>query len=113
MPDFPRQYTAAERFERARFLVKGGRQAAQRGHEDAVDARINNRIDRIDAKAEERYARNAGVAFSALETAEDQLAQAEHALRMAKGPDKAAARKARNDAKDQVRRANAAARKYR
>ncbi|MGW0626450.1 hypothetical protein [Streptomyces sp. NPDC002758] len=108
-----RIYTAGERFERARLIVKGGRQAAQRGSEDAVDARIENRIDRIDAKAEERYARNASVAIGALEAAENELARAEHALRMARGPEKTAARRARNDAKDKVNRAKTAARKFR
>jgi hypothetical protein len=113
MSDYPRQYTAGERFERARLIVKGGRQAAQRGSEHAVDARIENRIDRLDQKAEERYARSAGIALGALESAENELAKAEHALRMAKGPEKAAARRARNDAKAKVRRADSAARKYR
>lgn len=113
MSDYPRQYTAGERLERARLIVKGGRQAVQRGHEDAVDAAVERRIARIDAKAEERWQRGAAVAFGALDDAETALSQAEHALRMARGPEKAAARRARTDARDKLRRANTAARKYR
>lgn len=108
-----RIYTAGERFERARLLIKGGRQAAQRGSEDAVDAKIENRIDRLDELAEIRYQREAGQAFGQLDAAEDEVARTKVALSSARGPEKAAARKAHNDAKDKARRADSAARKYR
>lgn len=113
MSDYPRQYTFGERLQRARLLARGSRQILAGGHEDAVDPRVERRIDKIDAKAEDRYARNAGVALDALDTAKNELASAEHALRMAKGSEKGDARRARNGAKDKVRRADAAARKYR
>lgn len=113
MSDYPREYTAAERLARARLIVKGGRQVLQRGHESAVDARVERAIDRIDEKAEQRWARGAQTALTAVDSAETDLARAEHALRMARGPEKTAARQARNTAKDKVRRAQTAARKYR
>jgi hypothetical protein len=113
MSDYPREYTASERLERARLLFKGSRQIVRGGHEHAVDGRVERRIDRIDQRAEERWARGAQVAHQAVDSARTELARAEHALRMAKGPDKGAARQAVNDAKDKARRADAAARKYR
>lgn len=113
MSDYPREYTAGERLERARLILKGGRQAAQRGSEYAVDASVERRIDRIDQRAEERWARGAHIAHQAVDNARTELARAEHALRMAKGSDKTAARRAVNDAKDKARRADSAARKYR
>lgn len=108
-----RIYTAGERFERARLLIKGGRQAAQRGSEDAVDAKIENRLDRLDEKAEIRYEREAGQAFGQLEKAEDEVARTKVALRSARGPEKTSARKAHNEAKAKARRADSAARRYR
>jgi hypothetical protein len=113
MSDYPREYTAGERLERARLVLRGGRQIVRGGHEDAVDARTERRIDRIDQRAEERWARGAQVAHQAVDTARTELARAEHALRMAKGPEKTAARRAVSDAKGKARRADAAARKYR
>jgi hypothetical protein len=108
-----RIYTAGERFERARLIVKGGRQAVQRGSEELVDAKIENRLDRLDAKAEERYEREAGMAFRQLDAAENEVSATKLALRAARGSDRAAARRAHNDAKAKARRADSAARRYR
>jgi hypothetical protein len=108
-----RIYTAGERFERARLIAKGGRQVFQRGSEDAVDAKIENRIDRLAQRAEERYQREAGQAFGLLDAAEDEVARTKVALRAARGSEKTAARKAYNDAKAAARRADSAARRYR
>lgn len=108
-----RIYTAGERFERARLLIKGTRQAGQRGSAEAVDARINNRLDRLEERAATRYEREAGQAFGQLEAAEDEVARTKVAMRAARGPEKATARKAHNDAKAAARRADSAARRYR
>lgn len=108
----PGMFTWGEVFGIAGHAIKGGRQVVRNGHE-AADGGHGSRSDRIYDKAQERRERQAAIAFTALDSAEDDLARAEHALRMAKGPGKQAARRARNDAKDKVRRADLAARKFR
>lgn len=106
-------YTTGDKIRLGWLALRGARQIAKGGHEDAVDPRINRAMDRISDRAAQRREREARAALRQLEAAEDDLADAEAALRAARGPDKAAARRARNDAKDRVRRADAAARKYR
>jgi len=108
----PGMYTWGEVFGIAGHAVKGGREVVRNGHESA-DGGHGDRSDRIHDKALERRERQAAVAFQALDAAENDLARAEHALRVAKGSDKAAARRARNDAKDRARRADSAARRFR
>jgi hypothetical protein len=107
----PAKYTAGEIAKLARLEFKAARRVVAAGHEAAGG---NDRAqDRIHDRAQQRWEREAGVAFNQLEAAENELATAEVNLRSARGEDKAAARRARNDAKDKVRRANNAARKYR
>lgn len=107
----PGMYTWGEVFGIAGHAVRGGRQVVKNGHE-AADGGHGDRSDRIHDKALERRKRQVAVAFGALDAAENDLARAEHALRMARGPEKAAARRTRNDAKDRVRRADRAARRF-
>jgi hypothetical protein len=106
----PGKYTWGEKFKIARLDVKDARQVIATGDSDSVSGR---RQDRIHARAEERWYREANAALGLLETADNDLARAEATLRAASGPEKAAARKARNDARDKQRRADQAARKYR
>ena len=108
----PGMYTWGEVLGIAGHAVKGGRQVVRNGHESA-DGGHGDRSDRIHDKAMERRQRQAAIAFKALDAAEDDLARAEHALRMARGPEKQAARTARNDAKQKRNRADSAARKFR
>lgn len=108
----PGMYTWGEVFGIAGHAVRGGRQVVKNGHETA-DGGHGDRADRIHDKAVERRQRQAAIAFNALEAAEDALAQAEYNLRTAKGSDKAAARRIRNDAKQKRNRADAAARRFR
>lgn len=108
----PGMYTWGEVASIAGHALKGGRQVVKNGHESA-DGGHGDRSDRIHDKALERRERQAAVAFSTLDSAEDELARAEVALRTARGQEKAAARRTRNDAKSKVRRADSAARKYR
>jgi len=108
----PGMFTWGEVFGIAGHAVKGGRQVVRNGHE-AADGGHGDRSDRIYDKAQERRDRQAHIAFSALDAAEDDLARAEVALRTARGPEKQAARKARNDAKQKRNRADSAARKFR
>lgn len=108
----PGMYTWGEVFGIAGHTVRGGRQVVKNGHENA-DGGHGDRADRIHDRAMERRQRQAAVAFGALDAAENDLARAEHALRTAKGPEKAAARRARNDAKQRRNRADSAARKFR
>lgn len=107
----PGMFTWGEVFGIAGHAVRGGRQVVANGHESA-DGGHGDRSDRIYDKAAERRDRNAQAALALLERADNDLARAEAALRAARGPDKAAARKVRNDAKAAQRRADTAARKY-
>src|SRR5690242_8601293 len=100
----PGMYTWGEVGRIAGHAIRGSRQVVRNGHE-AADGGHGDRSDRTHDKALERRERQAAVAFNALDAAEDDLARAEVALRTAKGPEKAAARRTRNDAKDKVRRA--------
>jgi hypothetical protein len=108
----PGMYTWGEVFGIAGHTIRGARQVVKNGHEGA-DGGHGDRSDRIHDKAVERRERHAAVAFNALDAAEDALAQAEYDLRTARGHEKAAARKARNDAKQKRNRADAAARRFR
>lgn len=108
----PGMYTWGEVARIGWHAVSGARQVVKNGHEDA-DGGHGKRSDRITDRAEERRERNARAAFRKLDMAEDALADAEADYRAARGPEKAAARRARNDAKARVRRADAAARRYR
>ncbi len=108
----PGMYTWGEVLGIAGHTVRGGRQVVKNGHE-AADGGHGDRSDRIHDKALERRERQAAVAFQALDAAEDDLARAEHALRMARGTEKQAARQARNNAKQKRNRADSAARKFR
>ncbi|MEU1273010.1 hypothetical protein [Streptomyces sp. NPDC005799] len=108
----PGMYTWGEVFGIAGHAIRGGRQVVRSGSEN-VDGGHGDRADRIADKAAERREREAAVAFGALEAAENELARTEHALRTARGREKDAARRARNDAKAMVRRTDAAARRYR
>lgn len=106
----PGNYTWGERWRLARLEAKAARQVFAAGDENAGgDDRAQ---DRIHGRAEDRYDRNANAAMSQLRTADHALARAEAAFRVAKGPDKTTARRARNDARDNQRRADRAARKY-
>lgn len=108
----PGMYTWGEVLGIANHTVRGARQVVKNGHESR-DGGHGARVDRINERAQERRDRQAAVAFQALDAAENDLARAEHALRVAKGPDKTAARRARNEAKDRARRADSAARRFR
>ncbi|MEV6737897.1 hypothetical protein AB0N14_13580 [Streptomyces sp. NPDC051104] len=107
----PGRYTFGEKLDLLRLETKAARRVIAAGDENAGGSdRAQNRIH---DRAQERWEREAGHAFGQLDTAKDELARAEVALRTARGPEKTAARRARNDAAAKVRRADAAARKYR
>lgn len=106
----PGRYTWGEAARLARLEWKAGRRVIAAGDENAGGS--DRAQDRIYDRAEERHSRNANAALHLLETADNDLARAEATLRAARGPDKATARRARNDAKDKQRRADRAARKY-
>ncbi|MFD5492262.1 hypothetical protein ACFWH4_04810 [Streptomyces sp. NPDC127091] len=106
-------YRAGEKFRLGLLAVRGARQVVKGGSEKAVSPRIDRAMGRITDRAQQRREHEARTAAPQLETAEDQLARTETALRAAKGPDKGAARRARNDAKARVHRAEATACRYR
>lgn len=107
----PAKYTAGEIARLARLEFKAARGVVAAGHESAGGS--DRAQDRIHDRAQQRWEREADAAHSQLDAAENELAKAEVNLRSARGADKAAARSARNDAKDKVRRANNTVRKYR
>lgn len=74
---------------------------------------LQRKFERVIDKAAVRTERDARTAFNALETAENNLSAAKHAERIARGDEKRAARQARIQAQDAVRRAEREARRYR
>lgn len=94
-------YTIGEHLARARLGVQGGRRA-QMG---LSTERIDKRLDRIEERANDRYEREFRKAEARIDQALDAVADARVELRMAKGRDKADARRALNDAKQALRRA--------
>ncbi|MDT3396153.1 hypothetical protein RKE29_05775 [Streptomyces sp. B1866] len=97
--DVYRSYTRAEKRQRARLLLRGGRQALA----GAVDPRIDRRIEEIDARAEDRGLREAAALHRQHDQAKDDLAAAKAAERAAKWSDRPAAREARKQAEQRVR----------
>ncbi|MGW5197348.1 hypothetical protein [Streptomyces spiralis] len=107
----PAKYTAGEIAQLARLELRSARRVVRAGSEHAGGN--DNAQNRIHDRAQQRWQREAQIALGALADAENELARAEHTLRTARGSEKAAARRARNDAKSKVRRAESAARRYR
>jgi hypothetical protein len=106
----PGKYTWGEAARLARLEFKDARKVIAAGDADAAGS--GRRQNRIHDKAEARWERNANAALDLLRSADAELARAEASLRAARGTDKAAARRTRNDARDKQRRADRAARKY-
>ncbi|MGC9540360.1 hypothetical protein [Streptomyces sp. UG1] len=109
-------YTPGEKLRLAWLTAKAAKSAilyARQGQDDwQPNPRIEREMDCITDRAEKRWERESSAAFAKLAEAEDELTAAKADLRAAKGPEKTAARRRRNDAKDKVRRARAAARRY-
>lgn len=103
-----RSYTGAEKRKRAWLIAKGVKQAAA----DAVQPSIGRQIDRIDARAEERGARETVAMRSELDKAKDAVAAARITVRTADRQGKQAARQALKDAEQTLRRTQQAARPY-
>ncbi|MFF2640332.1 hypothetical protein ACFVUB_11115 [Streptomyces niveus] len=103
-----RSYTGAEKRKRAWLVVRGVKQAAA----DAVQPGIGRQIDRIDARAEERGARETVAMRSELEKAKDAVAAAKVAARTADRHGKQAAREAVKTAEQALKRTQQAARPY-
>lgn len=97
-----RSYTAAEKRERRRLVARGGWQTRGLGQYEAgderVDSRISNRIDAIDKSAEERGQRDQQSMQSRLNAARTAESDARTAIRLARGEEKRAARRAAADA---------------
>lgn len=99
MADIYRPYTGAERRKRAGLIVRGVRQALAGG----VSAQIEHGIDRIDATAEDRGAREAAALYQQHDRAKDTLAAARAKERAARREDRPAARREREAAEQRVR----------
>ncbi|MFF2641054.1 hypothetical protein ACFVUB_14530 [Streptomyces niveus] len=105
--DIYRSYTASERRRRARAVFGGVRQAAA----DAPTSRHEKRIDRIDAAAEERGAREQASMRRQLDTSRDAVAAAKTGVRTADRAGRDAAKRALRTAEDTLKRTERAARK--
>lgn len=105
--DTYRSYTTSERRRRARAVFGGVRHAAA----DAPTSRHERTIDRIDAAAEERGARELAAMQGELNKSRDAVAAAKTALRTADRTGRDAAKKALRAAEDSSRRTERAARK--
>jgi hypothetical protein len=109
MPLPPRSYTSAEKRQRAALLLRGARQSIA----GPVDPRIDNRIERIDARAADRAALELEALNTAEAAAERQLADAKAKERGAAPTDRTAAKRAVKDARKQLDRATRARQTYR
>ncbi|TXL86890.1 hypothetical protein [Streptomyces sp. IB2014 016-6] len=105
--DTYRSYTPSERRQRARAVFGGVRQAVA----DAETKRYEKTIDRIDAAAEERGARELASMRRQLDTSRDAVAAAKTALRTADRSGRDAAKRSLRTAEDSLRRTERAARK--
>ncbi|WP_405797715.1 hypothetical protein [Streptomyces sp. NBC_01506] len=105
--DTYRSYTPAERRQRARALFGGVRQAAA----DADTTRYDRAIDRIDAAAEERGARELAAMRGQLEKDRNAVAAAKTTVRTSDRSGRDAARKAMRTAEDALKRTEKAARR--
>lgn len=106
MDDY-RSYTGRERRQRAWLVLRGTKQAFA----DAVDPRIDQRIDRIDAVAADRGQREALALMRQNDQAENELATARARERAARGADRQAAREARKTAERRAGDTNRAIRR--
>ncbi|MFE4607881.1 hypothetical protein ACFRK5_05920 [Streptomyces niveus] len=105
--DTYRSYTPSERRQRARALIGGVRQAAA----DADTSRHAREIDRIDARAEERGARELAAMAKQVAKHRNAVADAKTVLRTCERSGRDAARKALRTAEDTLKRTERAARK--
>ncbi|MFE9298928.1 hypothetical protein [Streptomyces niveus] len=105
--DTYRSYTASERRQRARAVFGGVRQAVA----DADTSRHAREIDRIDARAEERGARELAAMQRQLEKDRRAVADAKTTVRTCDRSGREAAKKAQRTAEDTLRRTERAARK--
>jgi hypothetical protein len=103
------RYTAGEQFTRGRLLLQGSRRA-QLG---LRTARIDRALDVIDQRAAERTQRAVAAAEALVERVRNDVAAAEARLRAARPPDRADARRAWQQARQDLRRAETAARRTR
>lgn len=94
-------YTFGEHLARVSLGVRGARRAQMGLSTDGVD----RRLDRIEERAYDRHVRETRKAEDRIERARDAVADAQVEFRVARGRDKAAARRALNDAKADLRRA--------
>lgn len=102
-----RTYTSSERTRRAWLVARGAKQAFAGAGTDSYD----REIDRIDARAEERYGREASAMVRAVDSARDAVAAAKTAERLADRDGKQAARQAVKEAEQKLRTAEREARK--
>lgn len=106
--DTYRSYTPSERRRRARALFGGARQAAA----DADTSRHEREIDRIDARAAERGARELAAMARQLDKDRNTVAAAKTSVRTADRPGRDAAKAALRTAEDTLRRTERAARRF-
>ncbi|MEU8823651.1 hypothetical protein [Streptomyces sp. NPDC048636] len=99
MSDVYRSYTSREKRQRAMLILRTTKQAAA----DAVDPKLNRRIEQIDARAEERGQLEAVALHRQNDKARAELAAAKAAERAASREDRTAARDARKRAEKRAR----------
>jgi hypothetical protein len=102
-----RSYTPAEKRQRALLVLRGTRQAAA----DAVDPRLEQRIESLDAAAAERAARELGAMTQPTGPADRQANRPRGGDGQYTREQRPAAKKARQDAEQRLRRTEQAARR--
>lgn len=106
VPTPPRRYTRSEKTKRAGLLARGIKQALAGA--DAIDPRIERKIDRLDARAEDRYEREITAHIRQLDAARSEAAAARARERAAAPSERSAARRDRQAAEEVVKRAERA-----
>ncbi|MGW2367136.1 hypothetical protein ACWCZ5_16330 [Streptomyces sp. NPDC001667] len=102
-------YTRAEKREQAWLLLRGSRQAVA----DAVDPRIEARLDAIGERGRERALREAAALLWRLEAAKDAAADARAAERTAPRAERSQARRAVKETQKRVERVQQEVDRYR
>lgn len=104
-----RVYTAAEKRRRLILLARGAKQSIAEG---ADTTRVDRQIDRIDARATERWQDEASAHTTQVKNARAALAAAKAAEKAAGNGARRAARDARRNAQQALTRAERAARRF-
>ncbi|MFD7709488.1 hypothetical protein [Streptomyces sp. NPDC059786] len=105
-------YTWRERAQLARLSTQALRQSGTHS-EDLIDPSVTRAAERIEARAADRAQREVAALMGELNKARNGAAAAKAAMRLSRGPERAAARRAMNEHERAARRIENQLRRYR